>query len=401
MLPVHAIPPHDVAVLVQRYLQQGGFKDSRAAFEREAAALLERSLPPEPGQSIKSLPAVLNEYAALLARAEHRARFERSFGDAPAVRTCLSKLGELLDDYVRLRNGMAAPADDGAGTSAARGDAWRIERSSEMSAGPGERSTVLGSSAPESATAPATRPGGGARAAVGRPPAAVGRPPAGVGRPAEGSRGSARALPDPALGSRKRKAAAPRRRLEVRGTMTVTHSGQRSRELFGNLLADRITSAREPECGHSCHSPALPPSDRTARDRDEGEGGTAAMAIDDIVRSLLDDPTTFSVLSARPDPNHGGSDGWGGGVQGGSSTVHSPRMGATARSPAAAARGAARSPSTRSGGALKGQVGGGGVNGIEAPAADGGAELPRLPADLDVDTFLRRVHQGGEQKERR
>ena len=35
MLPVHAIPPHDVAVLVQRYLQQGGFKDSRAAFERD------------------------------------------------------------------------------------------------------------------------------------------------------------------------------------------------------------------------------------------------------------------------------------------------------------------------------------------------------------------------------
>lgn len=345
-LSVRAVSPQDVAVLVHRYLQQGGFKESRAAFEREASELLERSLPPHPGQSIKSLPAVLNEYAALLARAEHRANFERSFGDEPAVRSCLSKMGVLLDDYVRLRDAAAAPGAPMSGVAA-----------------PG--APTPGVAAPRAAA-----PGGSISS--GREVSAEEGPS--TAAPAEAAGTSSDGVRRLVSSARKRKATQPRRRLDGCCT-SVTHSGQRSRELFGNLLADRINLAREPDS-------LSPPQPSGAAGR-SNESGTAAMGIDEIVRSLLDDPSTLSVLSSRPEASHAASQA--AGQAAGHGASH------------AASRPAARDPAA-TGESLLGDrprrataIDGTAAGASDAPAATGG-EPQRLPADLDLDSFLSRVH---------
>ena len=114
-LQVREVAPQEVAYFVLRYLQEHNFPISSKAFAAEAEDLLRLVQTPPPYQQVKSLPAVLNEYVALEARARRRAEFERAFGDDAGVRDCLGKLGSIMDDY------LVAVARGGGSSSAAGG----------------------------------------------------------------------------------------------------------------------------------------------------------------------------------------------------------------------------------------------------------------------------------------
>ena len=99
-LIVREVAAHEVAYFVLRYLQEHNFQNTSKAFAIEAESLLRLVQPPAANQQVKGLPAVLNEYVALEARARRRSEFERAFGDDYEVRECLSKLGTVMDHYL-------------------------------------------------------------------------------------------------------------------------------------------------------------------------------------------------------------------------------------------------------------------------------------------------------------
>ena len=94
------VAPAEVALLVDQYLLRG-FPRASAAFQLEAAALLQDVQPP--GGDVKCLEEILSDYVALESKARARAKFEGTFGEDIAVRTCLAKLGQVLDDFMALR----------------------------------------------------------------------------------------------------------------------------------------------------------------------------------------------------------------------------------------------------------------------------------------------------------
>jgi hypothetical protein len=105
------VAPQETALLVLHYLREHSFTETARCFASEANALLSLVAPPAAGQRIRGLHSVLNEFVTLEARARERAAFERTFGDDGDVRSCLSKLGAVMDDYMaskaRNRNALA------------------------------------------------------------------------------------------------------------------------------------------------------------------------------------------------------------------------------------------------------------------------------------------------------
>ena len=104
MLRATAVTPQETAYLVLRYLQDNQFISAATQFAAEAEGLLRHIVPPAANQKVKGLHTLLCEYVALDARARQREAFERAFGDDGDVRSCLSRLGCVMDDYMALRN---------------------------------------------------------------------------------------------------------------------------------------------------------------------------------------------------------------------------------------------------------------------------------------------------------
>ena len=121
MLTTTEVAPSEVAVLVLNYLQSG-FPASARQFAQEADELLRLVRPPAPYEKVKGLHTLLNEYVALEARAQQRAAFERAFGDDREVRSCLSKLGDVMDHYLASSRRRAGPISAGTTSTSSASD---------------------------------------------------------------------------------------------------------------------------------------------------------------------------------------------------------------------------------------------------------------------------------------
>lgn len=255
-----------------RYLQENNLQASCRAFAAEADALLRLVQPLGAHLQVKSLQTVLNEYAALEARAHQRLEFERAFGDDGDVRGLLQKLGAVMDHYLAVarRRPQAAAAGHEAAFSGA---------------GPG---------CPRPSHAPP---------------------------PAERSAG------------RTRKSAQPRRRSHDRESVFSSqqlfeHVGQPEEEetQLGEAIALRINTGGGAVCGGSGDDKACRPgvsfgassgcgsdgcgtgTEECARGSKGGRGSGVRvdeMSVDEIVQSLLADPHAAAMLStiSRPATN--------------------------------------------------------------------------------------------------
>jgi hypothetical protein len=353
------------------------------AFAAEADSLLRLVQPPGAQQRVKGLHTVLNEYVALDARARRRAAFERSFGDDGDVRGCLSRLGEVMDDYLAARS---RPAAGGA----------------------------------HPPLAPAGAPAPSAAAAAPSASAAACAQAAAASRPA----------------SRKRKSAQPQRR------PNDEESGPSSRQLFGRAShgaghaapsagASAATSAAWPLLtiegdpagagGHSraepaaAHAgafslPALAPLDEeqlgeaiaqrintvpVARRRAGGaaavgdgadaaaDGASAAcaaprvdeMSVDEIVHSLLNDPNASAMLNSLARPARSGS----------AAVTPSREPAGRAAAPAAPVPTAHAAPATTADAAAAPRP-------AAVPAAPAASQAASFPPKVDIDSFLNRLH---------
>ncbi|KAL1500474.1 hypothetical protein AB1Y20_013131 [Prymnesium parvum] len=237
----------EAALLVLGYLERE-WPATAAAYRAEAAGLL-ASLPPADG-SVKPLQDVLNEYVQLESAARKRAEFECSFGESVAVRSFLSKLGKLLDDYVGLREGQHGPTPGAQELAAAATRGVRGEASACVSTTRRERK----SSKPS-------------RRAIG------------TGGPAVNSRRLfGRSSGDAAVGA----SSSCFEEASVELQPSACAGGKDALEEHLPLLSERIAQ----------HINTLP-------DRAAGAGrSTGEMSIDDVMTALLSDPQSATALSS-------------------------------------------------------------------------------------------------------
>ena len=344
-LTVRELAPQETAMLVLRYLQENNFEQASRAFAVEADSLLKLVQPPQANQKVKGLHAVLNEYVVLDARARRRAAFERSFGDDADVRGCLSKLTEVMDDYLAAKSLPPKPQQQ---QSAAASSSLAVAGGSSAAAGSSSNDAAAAGDEPGSASKRKRKSA--------QPQRVVSSRSLFGGRGGGGGGGSSELPPAPAAAA----AAA-----EAGGLLPGAFSLHA--EQLGEAIAKRInnpaaaqSSARGGKRGMQDAA-----SENGAHNNSNGGGGGGNgggdavraddLSVDQIVNSLLDDPKIasgmLSSFSARPSVLGGG-----GGV---------PSRAATA-APAAAA------PKPRLG------------------ATSGAA--PAFPTGTDIDSFLNRLH---------
>eukprot|EP00965_Chrysotila_dentata_P233530 6199642-Pleurochrysis_carterae.AAC.2 len=99
-MPPQRLQPAETARVVFDYLQRGGFPRTAKVFEQEAHSLLRANTSSQKALPAQGLHTILTEYVDFAAKARMRSSFASSFGNARAVRDCLSKLSSVMDDYL-------------------------------------------------------------------------------------------------------------------------------------------------------------------------------------------------------------------------------------------------------------------------------------------------------------